>query len=61
MEPAMSDIERLIAINEIREVMARYARFADDKKFIELASLSARRERCCCCPDSSQFLGFNEM
>lgn len=39
MKTAMSDIERLIAINEIREVMARYVRFADEKKFIELASL----------------------
>jgi hypothetical protein len=39
MESAVSDIEKLIAINEIRELMARYVRFADDKKFIDLASL----------------------
>ena len=39
MEPAVSDIERLIAINEIREVMARYARHADQKDFEALARL----------------------
>ena len=35
----MTDIEKLYAINETREVMARYVRFADEKKFKELASL----------------------
>lgn len=39
MKQPVSDIEKLIAINDIREVMARYVRYADHKKFHDLASL----------------------
>ena len=39
MTQSMSDVERLVAINEIREVMARYARHADHKEFEDLAGL----------------------
>jgi len=35
----VSDVEKLIATNEIREVMARYARHADHKEFEDLARL----------------------
>src|SRR3954447_2296391 len=39
MRQLVSDVEKLVAINEIREVMARYARHADHKEFEDLAGL----------------------
>src|SRR5258707_1107615 len=39
MRQPVSDVEKLVAINEIREVMARYARHADHKEFEDLAGL----------------------
>ena len=39
MRQSVSDVEKLVAINEIREVMARYARHADHKEFEDLAGL----------------------
>src|SRR3954469_8573342 len=39
MRQPVSDVEKLVAINEIREVMARYARHADHKEFEALAGL----------------------
>src|SRR3954467_4158295 len=39
MGQPLSDVEKLVAINEIREVMARYARHADHKEFEALAGL----------------------
>jgi hypothetical protein len=39
MRQPVSDIEKLVAVNEIREVMARYARHADHKEFEALAAL----------------------
>ena len=39
MEQSVSEVETLVAINEIREVMARYARHADHKEFEDLAGL----------------------
>ena len=39
MRQSVSAVEKLVAINEIREVMARYARHADHKEFEDLAGL----------------------
>jgi hypothetical protein len=39
MRQSVSDVEKLVAINEIREVMARYVRHADHKEFEDLAGL----------------------
>ena len=39
MKQPVSDVEKLVAINEVREVMARYARHADHKEFEDLAGL----------------------
>ena len=39
MTQSVSDVEKLVVINEIRDVMARYARHADHKEFEDLASL----------------------
>ena len=39
MRQPVSDIEKLVAVNEIREVMASYARHADHKEFEALAGL----------------------
>ena len=39
MKESLSELEKLVAINEIRDLMARYARLADEKRFTDLASL----------------------
>jgi len=39
MRQPVSAVEKLVTINEIREVMARYARHADHKEFQDLAGL----------------------
>ena len=39
MKSPISEIEKLSIINDVRDLMARYARLADEKKFADLASL----------------------
>ena len=60
---AMSDIERLLAIEEIKRLRARYCRFLDTKRWEDLPALftaDAEFWGFASCPDGSSFEGWRD-